>query len=160
MSDDLQERLVAILAPHFSGGVRPPGELALIRALTEILTPGGGLDRRALNEVLPWTGRDFWVAGTVPTGSNIAQELVVRQPARLIYLDARAKTGPAGSALTMTVTASGVSENVSITAGSRSGTAAPRDARLAAGSVLVLNASSAGGAANLTVTAWLVPDYR
>lgn len=159
MSGDLHERLVGILADAWPD-VRSPAELSRIRALAEILTPGGQLDRRALNEVLPWQARDFWIAGAVPTGSNIAQEFVIRQPSRLVYLDARARTAPAGSALTMTVTAPGLSENVSITAGQKIGTAAPENARLVAGAVLVLNASSAGGAQNVTVTAWLVPDYR
>lgn len=151
------DRLVEILTPAFRD-VRPAGELATLRGVREAVTEGGEIKPGALLSALPWQPRDFSVNGTVPVRVNAAQQYRVRQASRLVYLDALVKTAPSRGPLTIRVRAGGRElENVSIPAGRTEGTSTA-NAAIPAGSLLTLQVSEANGAADLTVTAWLVPD--
>lgn len=160
MSDDLKERLIGILTPHYPA-IRSTGELSLLRALTEVLTPGGQLDPRALADVLPWEPRDFRIPGTVTVGANVSDALRVRQGVRIVYIDAYARTAPAGASLTLALAVNGgeTDERISIPGGRVAGAQAA-NLIIPDGSLLTLNAKSAAGAANVTVTIWTVPAPR
>lgn len=151
------ERLVAILTPALRS-IRPDSEMAGVRALQVAIRPDGRIDPAAIADVLPWQPRDFWVSGTASVASNVAQMFRVRQHSRLVYLDARAKTAPSGGEWqgVVGITGGGVGENVSIVAGETSGSSVA-NLSIPAGSLLQLDVVAANSAANVTVTAWLVP---
>lgn len=160
MSETLHDRLVDILGPHMRE-VRPPGELAAARAMREAISSSGEIKPGALPESAFWQPRDFIISGAVPIGTNVAAEYRVRQPSRLVYLDATAKTAPSGGPLTARVTIRGGAslQNVSIRAGSREGFSTANES-IPAGALIVLAVDAANGARDATVTAWLVPDIR
>lgn len=154
----LHDTLVDILTPAVRD-LRPAGELAAARAVREAISPSGEVRPKALLSALPWQARDFVRAGAITVGSNIAQQYRVRQPSRLVYLDASVKTAPSGGPLTLRLRLAGGGEleRVSIAQGATTGTS-PANAPVPAGALLLLDALEATTVADLTVTAWLVPD--
>lgn len=144
--------LVSIFLPSVRR-MRPPTELQHVRATRHAVDDDGGVAPEALRQALPWQPRDFSVSGAVSTGVDVAQQYRVRQPMKIVYLDAAVKTAPSGGALVMSV----AGENISIAAGQTTGTS-PANRAIPAGTLLALTVSNASGAADLTVTVWLVPD--
>ena len=151
-----RDDLVNILMPEVRK-MHPPEEKRHLRATLRAVDESGDVAREALRQALPWQARDFHIAGAVIAGSNVTEELRVRQASRIVYLDALAKTAPAPGPLTIWVDGGAASENVSIAAGQSSGTSSANIA-VAAGAVLRLNVTAANGAEGVTVTVWLVPD--
>lgn len=153
---NVHDRLVDILRPAVTG-IRPAAEMAQVRSLQAAVDGSGHIKPSALTTALPWLARDFHIAGTVATGANVTEQLRVRQASRIVYLDAIAKTAPSTGPLIVVVEGGATDENVSIAAGQTSGTSAT-SITVAAGSLLTLNVTAANGAADVTVTVWLVPD--
>lgn len=150
------DRLVDIFRPAVNG-LRPNAEMRHVRAAQSAIDDSGHIKPQALTTVLPWQSRDFHIGGAVVTGSNVTEQLRVRQASRIVYLDALAKTAPSTGPLNIWVEGGATNENVSVAQGQTSGTSATNIA-VAAGAVLTLNVTAANGAENVTVTVWLVPD--
>ena len=144
-------------AREMARAVRTSDERQKDAAVFSAFDASGRLKQNALTTVLPWQARDFHIAGAVTTGANVTEQLRIRQASRIVYLDAIAKTAPAGGPLIVIVEGGATNENVSIAAGQTSGTSATNIA-VSAGALLTLNVTAANGAADVTITVWLTPD--
>lgn len=155
-----RQRLKELWRP-FAEAALPTGELRRRRAIDIAVNEDGGVNEQAIYQALPWHARDFHIAGILAASTNAAQEIRVRQPSQLAYVDASAKTAPAGGSLVMELSVAGGSavQTIAITSGETAGASATSTyIPLPAGSLLRLSVISASGAADVTVTAWLVPD--
>lgn len=151
------DTLVQLLTPAVRSQ-RPDAEMAFWRALQSVINPDGTVNQQAILSILPWQPRDFWVPGVAAIAADVAQNHRVRQPSRLVYLDAVAKVAPSGGEWQGIVQISGASteENVTISAGQTTGQSVT-SLTIPAGSLLQLNVIAANDAEDVSVTAWLVP---
>ncbi len=158
MSDT--QRLKELWRP-FAKAALTDDELRRRRAVRIAVNDDGGINEAAVYQALPWQARDFHIAGALVEGANAAQQIRVRQPSLLMYADASAKTAPAGGSLVMelVIAGGGAVQTITIVSGETSGTA-PSHTLIAipGNSLLRLNVLSARGAADVSVTVWLVPD--
>lgn len=152
------DTLVQLLTPAMRS-LRPGSEMSFMRALQSAINPDGTVNQQAFVSILPWQPRDFWVPGVAAIAADVAQNHRVRQPSRLVYLDAFAKAAPTGGEWQGVVNVVGTSteENVSISAGTTSGQSVT-SLIIPAGALLQLNVIAANTAEDVSVTAWLVPD--
>lgn len=117
----------------------------------------GNVLPESLQTVTPILTRDWWLPGSLSTGTNQGAEYRLPQGGTAVTIHARVKTAPSGGEFQADVLASGVViDNVSIAAGETTGTSVMNTA-VPAGGVLTLNLVAVNGAEDATVSLYYRP---
>lgn len=116
----------------------------------------GTLKRSALRPSLPPLMLTWYLPGAVTAGANVEREIPLAGDLRVTHLAMRAKTSPTTAPLIARLTANGTEvQQVAIQPGQASGVSSvyADTGRRVAGDVLQVDITSAGGAADVTITA-------
>lgn len=132
----------------------PDNELRQQRANAAVISPDGGVHSRALMQSLPWYRADVSIPGTVAAGSDV-KRVPFPQGATIRHLSAHAHTAPTGT-FGLRLSAGTESQNFGLQAGQRTSMHGA-NLHVDAGAWLVIDVTSAGGAADIDLTVHYTP---
>lgn len=137
----------------------PPEIVRTVHSARAALTDDGRIADEALGS-LPWQVRDAHVAGPVALGHVPGVAWRFPQPVRAVMASPFAETAPATGPLTIVLTVNGAdTDNVSIPKGATQPLTYPQmSVPIPAGAIVRWRIQSTGGAANVTLSLFYVPD--
>lgn len=128
-------------------------KIAQDRANASAIRQDGRVEVSSLSDALLVQRVDFHIAGSAVNGTNVAQQFEVFQAGKLRKIVAHAKTAPSSAEFTAILTSGAtVIENVSISNGQVRGSSNGHLQEIPGGGPLRINVTSAGGAANVTIS--------
>lgn len=157
MTDDLQLRLNDVTRTLARRIVRPRAQTRM-GTIAASFDANGNILPDAVSSALGGLVLTWYVSGALTTGTNLEREIELPIQSRLLSIRLRAKTAPTSTEATMIVTANGAEiGRASIAKTINVGRSLAINALIDPGAVLRIDCESAGGAANVTVTACYLP---